>query len=250
MKKASLLCIMLLTLAASVASAAPGVNLRWTNCVADGGLPNRNNTCTANTGSGTLAGSFELGADQLNVNGAEIVVDLASASPTLPDWWQFTNAGVCRQNALSIAANNCPSAGGDWAQGQASLNIAAYQLGKYGPNTARILCVNAVQPISLQNLSPALEYGVFSLLITNVKSTGLGSCAGCLVPVCLVFNSLKMTTAGNIDNRLLVGPADGVASNYATYQGGAGVTTPLGQGCPQATPTKNATWGSVKALYR
>jgi len=250
MKKASLLCVLLLALAASVASAAAGVNLRWTACFGDLGLANKNFACNSNVGSNILQGSFELGANIDNVNGSEPVVDLASAGPTLPDWWQFKNAGVCRSASLSIGANTAASLCPDWAGLLASENIAAYQLGLYGPTTARILLVNAVAPDALQNLAPGQEFSSFQLAINNAKTAGLGTCAGCLVPVCLVFNSLKLTTVGAVGDRILVGPTNGTDSNYATWQGGAGTISTKGQGCPQATPTKNATWGSVKALYR
>ena len=34
-------------------------------------------------------------------------------------------------------------------------------------------------------------------------------------------------------------------SNFVTYNAAAGIPA-----CPQATPTQNRTWGSVKAMYR
>jgi hypothetical protein len=250
MKKAYLLCGALLALAASIASAAPGVNLRWNACLGDGGAINRNFACDTNSGANLLEGSFELGADLNNVNGAEIVLDLASAGATLPDWWRFTNLGVCRQNALSIQAHDgagCP----DWALGQASMNIAAYQApSQFGPNAARLLLVNAVNFDALQNLLAGREYAVFQLTIDDTKTVGTPSCAGCLTPVCLVFSKLQVTRSNNAFAPPLTGPTNGTDSFYATWQGGAGVATYLGQGCPQATPTRNATWGSVKALYR
>jgi len=80
----------------------------------------------------------------------------------------------------------------------------------------------------------------------NINNSSTTTCEGCLDPVCIVFNSLNMTTNNNANNTKIVDPADGIASNSATWQGGA----VGGNGCPAATPTKNATWGSVKALYR
>ena len=235
-----------------MASAAPGVNLRWNACLGDGGAINRNFACDSNSGSNLLEGSFESGADLTNFHGVEIVLDLATAGTTLPEWWQLLNLGVCRQLALSIQAlngSNCP----DWAIGQASMNIAAYRVGYYapfGPNTARVLLVNGVQPELAQDLTGGREYAVFQLTINSAKTVGSGACAGCLTPVCIVFSTLRVIRAGIVDNLLLSGPTNGIDSFYATWQGGAGVVTRLGQGCPQATPTRNATWGSVKALYR
>ena len=83
----------------------------------------------------------------------------------------------------------------------------------------------------------------------NAKTVGLGSCAGCLTPVCIVLNSVNVV-AGTSANIKLSGPTNGIDSNVATWQGGAGVSTLLGQGCPAATPNRNTTWGQVKSLYR
>jgi hypothetical protein len=251
MKKVTLLCGLLLAVSASVAAANPGVGIRWSACLSDGGTLNKAFACNANTGGSQIIGTFELGADLGSTSGEEIIIDLASASTPLPDWWGFFNAGTCRQGALAISpaapltAANCL----DWAGGLATAGIGAYQIGKRGPNTARIVAASAVPPASLQDLTSATEYFSFALSITNVKTVGTGACAGCLDPVCIVFNSLNMTTPILANNVKLTGPSNGTDSNYCTWQGGAGVVTPGGSGCPAATPTKNATWGQVKALY-
>src|SRR5438874_5667832 len=109
MKKVTLLCGMLLALTASIASAAPGVNLKWNDCFGDGGATSRAFACSNNTGVGALPAtgtknkleaSFELGADLATVSGLEIVIDVATASAALPAWWQFKNTGACRQGSL------------------------------------------------------------------------------------------------------------------------------------------------------
>ncbi len=242
MKKAILLCGLLLAMTATVASAR-GLNLRWTNCVGDAGVQDRVFACASNVGSNVMAGSFVLDADLLQVNGNELVVDLSTASATLPDWWQFKNVGSCRQTALSIAAQDgggCP----DMFQGQASMNIAAYQLNLHGPNSGRILCVNAVAAAAIVDLFGGQEYGIARWTISNTKTVGTGACAGCQIPTCIVFNSANITTAGNLNNTKLTNEAS-PGSNYITWQGGGGSIF-----CPDAVPTKNATWGSVKSLYR
>ena len=242
MKKAILLCGMLLAASATLASAA-GVNLAWNNCAGDAGVQNITFACNTNTGNRGLVGSFVVDGDIPIVNGNELVVDLQSASAALPDWWQFTTAGVCRQTALSIAAHNganCP----DMFEGQASMNIAAYQLAKHGlANEARILCVNAVQAAAVVTLFAGQEYGIARWTITNTKTVGSPSCTGCTVPVCIVFNSASISDdVAASEVRLTTAANPG--SNYVTWQGGAGTN------CPAAVPTRNTTWGSVKSLYR
>src|SRR5882672_5333699 len=74
MKKSILLCGVLLALTASVASAGPGVNLRWTNCFGDAGQSNRAFACSTNapiTANNILVCSFELAADVLAASGNE-----------------------------------------------------------------------------------------------------------------------------------------------------------------------------------
>ena len=252
MKKVTLLCGLLLALSASVAAAA-GVGIRWQGCLSDGAAINRNFACNSNSGSNILVGTFQTGAAGLaSVSGNEVVIDLASASNPLPAWWQMKNAGTCRQAALTMnfvapgSAVNCA----DWALGAAAGGIGAYNIGLRGPNTARIVAALAVAPDNLQDLVSGQEYFSFNVSITNIKSTGTGNCAGCTDAVCIVFNSLNLTTPVLQNNVLLTGPENGTDGNFCTWQGGLGVVTPGGSGCPQATPTQNKTWSQVKALYR
>ena len=103
MKKAILLCGMLLALTASATYAA-GVNMRWVNCFADGGPVNQNFACNTNGGlANVLVCSFEIDAPLNNMVGDVMVVDLASQSPTLPAWWTFKDPASCRPSGLSIA---------------------------------------------------------------------------------------------------------------------------------------------------
>jgi hypothetical protein len=252
MKKVTLLCGLLLAVSASIASAA-GVGLRWSSCLSDGGTANRAFACTSNTGSNILVGTFELGADLPSTSGEEIIVDLASASSPLPAWWQFKNVGTCRTGSLAIGAAppgsaiNCS----DWGGGLAGAGLGAYNIGgAAGANTARIIAASAVPPSGLQDLTAGSEYFAFTLTINNLKSTGLGSCAGCSDAVCIVFNSLNMTTPVLANNVFLSGPSNGSDANFVTWQGGAGITSGRGIGCPAATPTKSKTWSQVKSMYR
>ena len=254
MKKVMLLCGALLALSAVAANAAPGLNLRWNSCFGDAGTSNRSNACISTLGSaGTLVGSFELAAaGVLGVTGVEIVMDLASAGAALPAWWTFNAPGGtigCRGTALGVnptisgAAANCF----DWAAGQGAGGLAAYRVGQfYGPSTARIVAGFAVAaPVDVPG---AAEMFAFNAGISMAKTVGTGLCAGCLTPVCIVLNSINVVP-GTAASTFLGGPANGPGSNVATWQGGAGVSSTLGGGCPAATPTRNTTWGSVKSLY-
>ena len=259
MKKVTMLCGLLLALSASIASAS-GVGLKWNSCAGDGGATNKAFACASNAGSNLLVGTFALdpaGPGLANVSGNEVIIDLASADPVLPAWWQMFKLGTCRQASLSMnfvisaLAVNCL----DWAQAQSAGGIGAYNIGQRGPNTARIIAALAVPPCALQNLVGGQEYFAFNVAIGNQKTVGTGSCAGCQTAVCIVFNSVNLTTPILANNMLLSGPENGFDSDFATWQGGAGVIVnppgggPPVSGCGAATPTRNATWGQVKSLY-
>jgi len=259
MKKAILLCGMLLAVCATVASAGPGVNIRWSDCFGDGGAINRTFLCNTNS-NGTvtaplnhsLAASFVLPANLPHGAAVQVKIDLATASPTLPDWWQFVNSGVCRQTALAASAQDgvtCP----DWAIGQASVSIAGYNVGAVGgPNTVDINIANAVSLDLVQDLTGGQEYGVVRLTISNAKTVGSPSCAGCQVPACIVNQSVDMFSSDNngAKHSLMSGPTNGTDSNFCTWQNGVGIVVGNRTGCPAAVPSRKSTWGAVKSLYR
>jgi len=242
--KRSLLSLGMVAAMLLVASSAlaSGVNMRWDNCLSDGGVNNKTFACNINSpASVRFIGSFVEDADHNNVSGTEIVVDLIAQGGVLPAWWEYKNVGSCRINSLSIAAWGTGTNCFDWASGQATVAIAAYQVAKLGVGTSRILCISAVPVSALANLFGTFEYSVFALSINELASVGTGSCAGCSTPVCLVFNSVNITTSQNLDNRF-IGQGTVAGSNIITWQG-------AGADC-QAVPVKNATWGQVKSLYR
>jgi hypothetical protein len=263
------LLVLAFALPADAASTPPGVNLRWDNCFSDGGLANKDFACDTNSGSELLVASFELTAPLSQVDGQEAIIDLVSASPSLPAWWQlnYANIGTCRAFALSIQPHDSPGCP-DWAPGLASLNIAAYQLGQRGPNTARLQILNAVRPEALQDLVAGQEYSAFQLSISHAKTVGLGACDGCGIPVCIFFQELKLTTYLDVSNLRLDTGANGPASQSLTWQEGAltNIIRTCGESIPNfppsyrcrstfgcvlaSTPVRASRWGEVKALYR
>jgi len=204
---------------------ASGVNLTWVRCYGDGGVPNRAFACNANAGTNLLVGSFAFDSTLRMVQGMEFTIDLTTAAPSLPAWWQFKNTGACRQTAMNFntAANPNDVVCVDWANGQASGGIGAYTVGTQGPNTAQIRGVEAVPSSAYMDLPAGLEYFSFNILVSNVKTTGLSSCGGCTVPACLALSSMKIYTDSGNSFVMLTTPANGTRSNYVSWQGGDGV---------------------------
>jgi hypothetical protein len=254
-KRVAVLCVLFAVLTSGIASAASGVNLRWDGCFGDGGPQNKSFACDTNTGVRQFVGSFALGADLAQVSGLEIVVDIATAGNTLPAWWQFKNVGTCR--ATSLAMNGVIGASAvvctDWSGGVSSGGLAAYQIGGLGLNLARILAGFAMGP-PLVDLLAGQEYFAFNAAINNQKTVGVDACGGCPTPACIVCSRIRVATppvSGQPSRDVtLTGPTNGSDSNYVTWQGGGGVTSVRGQGCPAATPTRATTWSRVKTLYR
>ena len=246
MKKTILLCGALLALTASVASAA-GVNFAWLNCYGEGTVvQNRNFACTSNTGTNLAVGSFISPAGTTAISGNEVVIDLQSQTATLPLWWSLKSATGCRPTSLSVnfVANAANGVCVDEFQGGGAGGIGAYTVG-YGGNPARARLVMAIATAAPAPLDADVEYFAFNMLINNAKTVGTGACTGCLTPVCIVLNSIKLTQGVGIGDYVLSQPG-APGSNFITWQGGA-----VGDGgCPAATPAKNATWGTVKSLYR
>src|SRR5262249_59002121 len=91
----------------------------------------------------------------------------------------------------------------DWARLHVSTNILSYTVAPTitgvppAANIARIKLGNAVQPVDAQSLVGDREYGCFELTMDNRKTVGSPSCADCGDPVCIVFNFLKVFTAGD-----------------------------------------------------
>jgi len=249
MRQAHTLVTLLALLAFATAARAAGVSLRWDSCYGDGGIQNKNFACDTNAGSETLVGSFTLSADLPHVSGTEIVLDLAFAGTSTPRWWAFFNVSTCRRTSLTFSFA-APGACVNWADSFEAGGIGAYNIGNRGPNTVRVVMATAVPPGDLKDLSGGQEYFSFRLAMDNLKTVGDGSCAGCTTPGCLVIHSIRVTTQVVSSFALLDGAANGTDSDWATWQGGAGVGVGLSIGCPAATPTARRTWGSVKALYR
>ena len=242
---------LLLAAVATHTQANPGVALRWNHCYGEGtGQMIRSFACDTNAGFEELVGSFVLPTDLDHVTGNEIVVDVQTGipyayatfiapPPDLPEWWRFMNAGSCRQNSLVLAPSPDPESQAcpDWASGQTFEFIGAYRVGTHGPGTARVSVLKVVPRTAEQRLAGGTEYYSFTLRILHDRTVGDGSCAGCNVLMTLIFNSVNVTTDGNVNNTMLVGPLDGLVSYFATWR-------------PITVPVRATSWAELRSRYR
>jgi hypothetical protein len=237
------------TLLAAPAQAAQGVNLRWDRCHGDGGSENRAFACDTNAGAEVLVCSFVLDAPLAQVSGNEVVIDLLTQDDPVPPWWHFRDLGSCRVSSLGMNtfANVDDVACVDWAAGNSTGGVGfyGYELGPGDPSLAtrqrRIKIALAVSQEHLADLAAETEYFACNVPIDHAKSVGSDACAGCAAPVCLVLQSVRVTTPSPGNGRILYAPAS-AGSQIVTWQG-------VGPNC-QLVPVKRSTWGAVKGLYR
>ena len=261
MKKLLVLTSALLVLCASAAS-AQGVNLAWRNCITvTSGLPpaflaaaNIDYACDGSAFGNPFRAvlSFHSPGELTHFVGIQAVLDIQTADPSLPNFWKL-GTSECRDGAFGFPvpllnvgnATNCLN---PWAGGQLG---GGYQYATgFGGNAARARVLFAFARDTETSLSPGQQYiaAMFTLDMIKDVDFGQGVCTGCSVPACLVLNQVELyQTAGQAPPQQDIYILNTQATrNYVTWQGGA---IP-GSGCPAETPTKNATWGSVKALYR
>jgi hypothetical protein len=244
MKKMLLMACALVALTAGIAAAGNGgINLGWNECGGDPSTLNRVFACNTNAGINTLYGSFVAPSCVTAMSANEIVMDVQSAGLALPLWWGM-RTGSCRA-AASLAGNFDFLANVvcyDYWQGGA---IGALAEDAPAGNRARIKGVFALPAgdARITSIPEGTEVYSFKANINNAKSSGLGACAGCLEGVCIVLNSIKINQPVTevCGSKFISTPA---VRNTATWQGG------IAGDCLNATPAKNTTWGSVKALYR
>jgi len=231
---------------------SPGsnVNLSWSRCHGEGvGTQDRAFACDTNAGFEVLVASFQLDAPLAQVGGNEAVLDLISLDDPVPAWWDFENAGACRQYSpeINTAADASDVVCVDWAQGGSAGGIGAYAQSGFGypyymmTRRRRMTIALGVPPSALQELQANTEYFAFNLVIDHAKTVGPGACSGCSGSVCLVLQSIRVISSDLANNVFLSGGTT-PGSDMVHWQGTVGDCN--------LVPVKNKTWGEVKALYR
>lgn len=240
MKKMLLLSGALLVVCASVAAAAPHLNLAWDTCVGDGGLSLRTTSCVSNLSTGananTLVPSVVFDQDVLLFNGFDTHVIIATAGP-LPAWWGVGCAGKTSPIFSSAPTSLCSLDPFELNGGGGNVPLTGTDLYP-NPSAIQVRFAFAVPEGLETTLLATGEYPTCNFVISNAKSSGVGACVGCATPACINFKSVTMGQKGGIATDLTQG-----GSAVAFWQSNTA-------SCAGATPTHNSTWGSVKALYR
>jgi hypothetical protein len=241
---------------ATAAYAAGTLNMEWNNCTGEGnGAINKTFACGVTTGTNSLVCSFVAPAGVNTFNGCEVLVDVITQTSPLPAWWAMYNpmsdgTTFCR-SALSgnVVINAAYTVCQDVWAGIGVGGIAAYAnpivaLPNVGSSTNRatIDFAAAIPGGNEQALTEGTEYFICNINISNTKSTGAGSCAGCSDPACLSFTRLNVTQTTVPPGQADFTIATAGVNSLVTWQG-------TGADCA-AVPVKRATWGAIKSMYR
>jgi hypothetical protein len=248
MKKILLLTGVLLALTASFASAAPGLDMAWGGCPL---TPSNPSDITVDCGDDGALNFFYLafkapaGITQLVAE--TFILDVQTTDPVLPDWWHL-EAGGCRDGSFAFSSTRnfvsttlCKDYWGTTAQAG---NTTWYP-GVTNAARSRLIGFFARGTASAGLLTPDVEYFVGSGFIDSNHATPVnGLCNGCILASSMTFNYL-----------LLQQPAAGTTSpnagDFVIEAANQRRTISTQGGIPgDPTPTRRATWGQVKSLYR
>jgi hypothetical protein len=238
-----LLLLALAMLAASAPAArAQGINLSWDECGA-AGVANKGWSCDAETGTSfPIVASVVAPAGLEQVLAIECHVDVRVGAKQLPDWWRY-GGGACRGSGaltvdvdFGVGPKPCSEfTTVDWTGGIAidvppEPNRARYRIVLNGPFEE--------EPVAL---APGTEYYAFAMRIARAPTQ---SCAGCAIEACVVLNSLEFYQTPDKEHvpALVSAPVSG--RSHVTWQ------VAKIPNCPNSTPARASTWGSLKRLYR
>ena len=175
----------------STIATGAGINLSWDDC-GSYGVQVRTFACNTNVGVHTLVGSFVTPQGVVAMSANEVVMDMASAAPVLPGWWQL-RTGLCRAGSLN---GNWDFTGGpfscyDYWQGGA---IGAFAMDPPSGNVARIKAVFALPAgdARITSIAEGTDVYSFKAVINHAKTVGAGACDGCEAGACFVLNSIKL----------------------------------------------------------
>jgi hypothetical protein len=267
MKKIILLAGVFLALTAVAAYAAPGLDAGWTGSTSASGCPinpanvaDATDPCDANDNFHGYALAMKAPAGITKWVGEEFILDVQTALPILPDWWHLEDANAslgipagCRAGSFTFQTSRgtfSTTTCKDYWGGTPQSGGFVWLPGTGGPARTRVFGAFARATSEATVITADTEYYIGTgFLDTNHAVAdplnGVTPCQGCQIPACIVFQYLKVAqpaltpggdaliTTGNI-------------RQFMTWQGG-GVG---GNGCPAATPSRKATWGQVKSLYR
>lgn len=232
-----------LAFATGTAFAQGGMNLSWNDCGASG-AELRFFACDTNTGNSTLYVSATAPAPMPQLNGVSIVIDVMTDAAAISPWWQLGTGG-CRSGTLTPALDFTSevSCADPWTSHAAG--GVQWTSGFNGPNRPRL---RGVAAIAGSTSAPDGEMYLFAFRFSNLKSTGAGSCDGCMDKMLFILSSVQMTQPAGAGDYTITSPLQRQTASWRCTG-----FDPLHGGPPTfscTTPVKQPSWGAIKSLYR
>ena len=246
-----------LALASTALAQSTGYDIAWNDCVSQpGAAQNLAYACDGSRDGDPFRLVFSFIPPEVpNYVGLQAVFDMRTSGGALPDWWKM-GVGECRDGALVFPASL--SGIGTGTTGACRNPWLGTTLGGgyqwYSQDTIYeqiFMGAGRLRVAFARTSEIALEAGQRYLggVITLDPARPVGHedpCVGCSLPGCIVLNQVELyqpvgSPGGDII--LLRTPLD---HGFVTWQGG----DVGGYGCPLSLPTRRATWGAIKAIYR
>jgi hypothetical protein len=234
---------------------ASGVDVTWGDCV--GGTTTQTTTlaCTGTaiqTRNLFLCFKSPISIPNSIAYTAYLNFQAASSPAPLQPFWHYEPGGCQRLGGTSpngvavfdVVPASCTDIGFlDVSDGDGTGGLEA--LLAYGPDfpiPGRSVMITAISRGAPIPIVPDANYYMMHIAFNNRNRPGAGAaCAGCGEQLALVWNTILIESSDGFPPYQLSNPDKG--SNCGTFFN-------ADPGLCDATPTRNTTWGQLKALYR
>lgn len=217
------------------------LRMHWDQCDGPG---ERTFVCTENVTDHALVVSLTTAAEIDSLLAVEVVVDVQVQGGDLSDWWALDPKG-CRFGQLRADTDfSLTSACTDAWLGAGAGQIQGFVVGmpRGGPGQARIHATAGVPSNQMATLTSGAGYDLLRVVVGSARSAGPNVCSGCVLPACLVVNSVRYVRPVQAEPLTDVA-GDSGSEAWARWQAGTA-------GDCLAVPVRNKTWGAIKGFYR
>lgn len=198
-------------LAANRSWAAGGFNLSWNDC---NGSASKTFACNVNLGANAIIGSFIPPTEIDEFIALEATLYVQGSGDALPPWWQM-GSSQCRAGALPVGFDFtpyfvCADPWGGLVTGESS-----YTWPFQRPDQARVQLAGAFNGGGV--IWGGTEWYGFRLALTNQKTVGATSCAGCQEGVTLWLDHVTLRQLPGLGDYVISQPLE---RKFIYWQGG------------------------------
>ena len=215
----------------------PGINLSWNSCATDVASSQRCYTCTGTAGApfvfqGSFRPALTMGFGSCTATLDITFMDASGTATAMPDFWSM-NTGNCA--APHFHAVDPDTTGGcEEPSIYVGLTSGGYVV-SYSTGRLRMY-VNWATDVTPPPLVAGRLYPAFAMSMDADGGIAAG-CAGCATGAMIVLKEIDVYGFGA---EYITTPDQ---RNWIQWQGTSSYPCSI-------TPTRNATWGAIKSMYR